>query len=146
MDDVLRPVPQKVTETDAHMLEINWNQSRRDLRQFAALWLPVFAAIAGSPRLAIAIWSGAAIVAVLGALRPQSIRPLFVGWMAAAYPVGWLVSHLVLGITYFGLFTLVGTAMRLFRYDPMDRGRASVPTYWKRRAERTDAALYFRQF
>ena len=135
------------------MLEINWNPSRRELRQFAGIWLPLFAAIAGtlsyragSTTVAVVIWSAAILGAVVGALRPQSVRALFVGWMVAAYPVGWLVSHVVLGITYFGLFTIAGIAMRLFRYDPLDRRVESAASYWRRRGERTAAASYFRQF
>jgi len=30
------------------MLDINWNPSPRELRQFAGIWLPAFAAIAGT--------------------------------------------------------------------------------------------------
>jgi len=134
------------------MLDINWNPSRRELRQFAAIWLPAFAAFAGAVvyrsggvATALVIWTVAGLIAIVGAAAPHRIKPLFVGWMAAAYPIGWTVSHVVLGIVYFVLFTFVGLIMRLFRYDPMDRtaGRA---TYWRSRGERTDPAAYFRQF
>jgi hypothetical protein len=134
------------------MLDINWNPSRRELRQFAAIWLPAFAAFAGiviyrsgGTTTAFVIWALAALIAVVGLTAPQRIRPLFVGWMAAAYPIGWTVSHLILGVVYFALFTFVGLLMRLFRYDPMDRSTAGT-TYWKGRSERTDSAAYFRQF
>lgn len=134
------------------MLDINWNPSRRELRQFAAIWLPAFAAFAGTliyrsgaTSAAVVIWTIAALIAGVGFAWPQRIKPLFVGWMAAAYPIGWTVSHVVLGIIYFGLFTVVGLLMRVFRYDPLDRA-GGARTYWKARPERTDAAAYFRQF
>ena len=134
------------------MLDINWNPSRRELRQFAGIWLPAFAAFAGAViyrsggiATAIVIWALAAQIAVIGVAAPQRIKPLFVGWMAIAYPIGWTVSHLVLGVIYFGLFTFVGLLMRLFRYDPMDRSTGGT-TYWRARTERPDAAAYFRQF
>ena len=133
------------------MLDINWNPSRRELRQFAGIWLPAFAAFAGSVVYrsggvigAIVIWTLAAVIAIVGLTAPQRVRPIFVGWMAAAYPIGWTVSHVVLGIIYFGLFTFVGLLMRLFRYDPLDRAARS--SYWKQRSEPASAAAYFRQF
>jgi hypothetical protein len=134
------------------MLDINWNPSRRELRQFAGIWLPAFAAFAGAViyrsggrTTAFVIWALAGVIAITGVAAPQRIKPLFVGWMAAAYPIGWTVSHVVLGVIYFVLFTFVGIVMRLFRYDPMDRSGGG-DTYWRRRSERTDAAAYFRQF
>ena len=134
------------------MLDIKWNPSPRELRQFAALWLPAFAAFAGAViyrsggvTTARVIWALAAAIAVVGVAAPHRIKPLFVGWMAAAYPIGWTVSHVVLGLIYFALFTFVGLMMRLFRYDPMHRSFCGA-TYWRARSERTDAAAYFRQF
>jgi len=134
------------------MLDINWNPSRRELRQFACLWLPAFAAFAGTviyrsggATAAVVIWTVAALVAAIGLASPQRVKPLFVGWMAAAFPIGWAVSHTVLAIVYFGLFTLVGLLMRIFRYDPLDR-TASRTTYWRPRNEPTSAVAYFRQF
>src|SRR5215208_4703637 len=100
------------------MLDINWNPSRRELRQFACLWLPAFAAFAGGVIYrsggvipAIVIWSLAAVVAAIGLASPQRVQPLFVGWMGAALPIGWTVSHAVLALIYFGLFTVVGLLM-----------------------------------
>ena len=134
------------------MLDINWNPSARELRQFAGIWLPLFAAFAGlviyrsgGVSTALAVWTIAAAIAGIGVVSPDWIRPLYVGWMGAAYPIGWVVSHLVLGIVYFGLFTFVGLLMRVFRYDPMDRSTRQT-TYWRARRERPEAAAYFRQF
>jgi hypothetical protein len=134
------------------MLDIKWNPSRRELRQFAAIWLPAFAAFAGAViyrsggvTTALVIWALAAAIAIIGVASPRRIKPLFVGWMAAAYPIGWTVSHVVLGLIYFALFTFVGLMMRLFRYDPMHRSFSGA-TYWRGRSDRTDAAAYFRQF
>lgn len=134
------------------MLDINWNPSRRELRQFACLWLPAFAAFAGTAiyrsggvTAAVVIWTVAALVAAIGLASPQRVKPLFVGWMAAAYPVGWTVSHVVLGIVYFGLFTIVGLLMRLFRYDPLDRA-TSRRSYWMERRAAAAPEAYFRQF
>jgi hypothetical protein len=134
------------------MLDVNWNPSRRELRQFAGIWVPAFAAFAGtviyrSGRIntAIVIWAIAALIAAVGLAAPQRVKPLFVGWMAAAYPIGWTVSHVILAVIYFGLVTFVGLLMRVFRYDPLNRaaGRGSE---WRPRNQPPSAATYFRQF
>jgi len=134
------------------MLDINWNPSPRELRQFAGIWLPAFAAIAGTliyrsggVWLAAAIWGVAALTAVIGVLRPRSVKGLFVGWTLAAYPIGWIVSHIVLGIVYFVLFTVVGLIMRAVRYDPLERSAVSG-SYWRQRPHHREATEYFRQF
>jgi hypothetical protein len=77
---------------------------------------------------------------------PPVRRPKFLAWMYAAYPIGWVVSHRVLAIIYFGLLTPIGTLMGVFGYDPMarrfDRAAAS---YWVERGRNRDPARYFRQ-
>jgi hypothetical protein len=134
------------------MLDINWNPSRRELRQFGGIWLPAFAAFAGTViyrsgkvTTALVMWAVAALVAVVAAAWPHRLKPLFVGWMAAAYPIAWTVSHIVLAVVYFAVFTVVGFFMRLARYDPLDRSDARA-SYWKGRPDSTDAAAYFGQF
>src|SRR5688572_23896016 len=102
------------------MLDVNWNPSRRDLRQFGLLWLPLFAGIfgyvlfrrTGAWTIPIAIWSVAGVAALVALAAPERLRPVVVAWMAAAYPIGWTVSHLVLGITYFVLFSILGLTLR----------------------------------
>lgn len=137
------------------MLEINWNPSRRELRQFATIWLPAFAALAGfvvasrsgSSNVAIALWSVAAASLMLGVAKPELAKPLFLGLTLAAYPIGWIVSHVVLGIIYYGLFTFVAVPMRIFRYDPLNRASdPTLRTYWLEREGGMDPGSYFRQF
>jgi hypothetical protein len=137
------------------MIEVNWNPSPRDLRQFAGLWLPAFALAFGiallrngaSWRAAETVWALAAAIAIVGALRPSVIRPMFVAAMALAYPIGFVTSHIVLGIAYFGVFTATGLIMRLVRYDPLQRQpEPAAETYWTQRPHQRAAADYFKQF
>ena len=138
------------------MLDINWNLSPRELRQFGLLWLPLFAAgvgyvvlrKTGAWPIPLAIWSVAGIGAVVALVAPERLRPFVAGWMAAAYPIGWTISHLVLGITYFVLFTIFGLTLRLVRYDPLNRRKSAGGrnSYWQLRADRRPAASYFKQF
>jgi hypothetical protein len=137
------------------MHEINWQPSRRDLRQFARIWVPLFAALAGSVvvfrygawNTAITIWAVAVAIAAIGVARPQLVKPIFVGLTIAAYPIGWTVSHVVLAVIYYGLFTTIGLIMRAVRYDPLQRRRGrSLGTYWMPHDQPPEPGAYFRQF
>jgi hypothetical protein len=137
------------------LLPFNANPTRRELRQFAGIWLPLFCVVVAAVlwKVGIAGTTAGFVAAaglatgVAGWLRPGLFRPIFVAWMAAAYPIGWVVSHLVLAILYFGVLTPIGLALRLLGRDPMarrwDRG---ATTYWTPHRQPDDDASYFRQY
>ena len=137
------------------LIRINKKPSARELRQFAALWLPLFLGLAGaaawrsghSPRVAGTLWVLGAALGILGWLRPLLFRRLYVGWMMAAFPIGWTVSYLVVTVIFYFVLTPVGVIMRLLGHDPLRRGfDRSVRSYWieRRPAERPER--YFQQF
>jgi hypothetical protein len=137
------------------MIDVNWNPSRRELRQFAGIWLPAFAALVGSAVLyrsgswttAFVIWGAAIAVGAIGLAVPAFAKLVFVSWMAAAYPIGWVVSHLILGAVYYLVFTPIGLIMRLSGRDALARAAdRSEKTYWVPHEPGRDAASYFRQF
>jgi len=78
---------------------------------------------------------------------PSLRRPMFVGWMYAAYPLGFIVSHVLLGLVYFGVVTPIGLLLRAVGHDPMTRRfDRSAKTYWIAREQTRDVRRYFRQF
>ncbi len=137
------------------LLEINRTPTTSQLRWFALLWFPLLAGVVGAAVghrtglwIAAAVpWGCAALVAVVGAVAPRAVRPLFVGLMVASYPVGFVVSHAVLAITYFAVLTPIGLLTRLAGRDPLrhrrDRG---AKTYWRRREPPSSVDRYYRQF
>ncbi|RMD81653.1 MAG: hypothetical protein D6815_11195 [Candidatus Dadabacteria bacterium] len=135
------------------MIEINWNPGRRELRQFAGLWLAVFGALGGWKLYASAAaagwpWLGAAVaVGLPGLVWPALVRPLYVAWMALAFPIGWTVSHLLLALIYYGVVTPIGLVLRLRGVDPMNRRfEPEATTYWVEHRTGDDKSRYFRQF
>jgi hypothetical protein len=136
------------------MLDVNWNPSRRELRQFAGLCLVFGAAVGGlilyrggSWSVALTIWAVAAMVAALGLASPTLMRPIYMGWMAAAYPIGWTVSHFVLAVTFYLVVTPIGLLLRLAGREPLGRRpHGSAGSYWIRHEPPRDAASYFKQF
>ena len=137
------------------MIEINWNPSTRELRQFAGIWFPAFWILVGglcgyktgSLPITAAIWSAAFVVSLVGYLWLPFMRVIFVGWMCAAFPIGWTVSYLLLAAIFFLVLTPIGLGMRLFGRDPMLRAfDRSANTYWVPHNPGGDPRRYFKQF
>ena len=136
------------------VVELTTNPSPRDLRWFGRL-LPVFVAVFGgvvwwrteSPTLGAAIWAVGGALSAGFALWPASRRRIYVAWMYAVYPIGWTVSHLLLGVIYFAVMTPIGLALRLCRRDPLERRfDRNAATYWVRHDPPSGVMRYLRQF
>jgi hypothetical protein len=126
--------------------------SSRMLRQFAGLWLIVFGAIAawrywhgqtGTSTIVLAV--AAAVVGVAGLMAPAVVRPIYSGWMIAAFPVGWTMSKIVMGLMFYLVFTPVGLVFRVMGRDPLKLRRTQPGSYWTRRTNASSGKEYFRQ-
>jgi hypothetical protein len=133
--------------------DIDFRPSTRTLRQFAVLWLLFFGGLAiwevmgrGDSVFGGLLALLAVTVAPLGWLRPQWLRLVYVGWMVLAFPIGWVVSRLVLAALFYLLFVPLGLAFRLARRDPLRLRRRSVETYWAEKPAIRDVRRYFQQF
>src|SRR5690242_2917146 len=128
--------------------------TERTLRQFAALWIVFFLALAawhgwwrGHASIGIALAVLAVTIGPLGLLRPAWIKPIYAIWMIAVFPIGWLVSLLVLAILYYGVFTPLAFVFRLIGRDTLQRlERPDAATYWRPKSEVQDAGRYLRQY
>ncbi len=137
-----------------HWSDIPWNPAPRLLRQFAGLWILFFVGLAGyqafwggHPSLTLPLLVLALTVGPLGLVRPSTIRYLFVGWMLLAFPIGWTVSHLMLGFLFYGIFTPVALGFKLAGRDVLHRRPApDRATYWTPKPAIVDMRSYFRQF
>lgn len=135
------------------MMEINWTPSRKELRQFGFLCLVFFGGLGAfyyyrnGLTLAVELLAGAAVVGgVLGALAPQLLKWVFVGWIIAVFPIGWTISHLLLGFIYFFIVTPIGLLLRALGNDPMTRAfDREAESYWSPH-EQAPVSRYFRQF
>jgi hypothetical protein len=76
----------------------------------------------------------AAVMAAITMMRAQWLAPLNRAWMKFGALLHRVVSPLVLGLIFFGLFTPVGMAMRAFGRDAMKRRfEPQAPSYWVKR-------------
>jgi hypothetical protein len=136
------------------MLDIQWHPTRKELRAFSALLIIFCAVVAGmilyrtgnSTLPAIIAAAGLAIGAI-GYIWPAFARPVYVAWMIVAFPIGWLVSHLLLASIFFLVFTPIGWLLRATGHDAMKRKKNdSQSSYWETRPTPRKPADYFRQF
>ncbi len=136
------------------MIAVNKDPSRRELRQFGGIWLVFFTAATGvywyrggTAEIALAVWGAAALAALAGLAYPPWMRLLFVGMSYLAFPIGWVISHLLLALIYYLVLTPIGLILKISGRDPL--GRRLDPTassYWVPLTEIKDAKRYFRQF
>lgn len=136
------------------LIQIDHNPSRRQLNLFGLIWLVFFGVVggialqkSGSLPATTVIWGLALAVPVLGWIVPAFMRVVYLGMAYAAFPIGFVVSHLILVIVYYLVLTPTGLVMRLFGYDPMNRRfDESTDTYWCPREQDDSLNGYFRQF
>jgi hypothetical protein len=135
------------------MIAIQWNPGRKQLRQFAGIWFPAFCALVGwsiARKTAhwhdVQIgWAIAGVISIAGVIFPPFIRPIFVGLILLTYPIGWLVSHVLLGLIFFGVVTPIGILLRCTGHDTLNLKPPQNPSMWKRPVGKMDATSYLRQ-
>lgn len=132
---------------------MNRNPSPRTLRQFGLVCLAV-GGVVSAMRIArgqatAATWIVAAlavIAGILGILSPPALRWPFVAWMYIAFPIGWLVSHALLAIIFFGMVTPIAIVFRAMGRDRLRLRIADPGSLWRQRSETPEMGHYFRQF
>ncbi len=132
------------------LVEINWNPSARQLRQFAGIGLLALPLLGyfWTHNLTVVGWLAAlaAVIALAGWFKPALIKPLFLGLTLIAAPIGMLLGELAMLLVYFGMFLPVGLVFRLLGRDELqlkaDRG---ATTYWQPKKQPKDVASYYRQ-
>ncbi len=136
-------------------IDLNLNPGRTDLRVFGAAALVAFGTLAalthwhwqGPEWLSVGLGALAVLSGLLALVAPAANRPLYVVLMIAVYPIGLVVSYIVLAVVFFGILTPVGLVFRLIRRDELRRRfDPDASTYWVDRPAVTDTQRYFRQF
>jgi len=137
------------------MIQLDLNPSSEKLRQFG--WTtPVMLLVIGlllrwRMGLPMAGLVGLCLVGLLvfvaSRVSPRLVRPVYVGLMLAGYPIGWVISHLVMVLFYFGVITPVGLIFRLLGRDMLHRRwDPRRETYWTEHPQCDSVERYFRQF
>lgn len=75
-------------------------------------------------------WIVGGILAAWALLAPETLRPVYRGWMAVGYVLGWINTRIILGLVFYLVVLPAAGMMRIFRKDPMARRfEAQAPTY-----------------
>ena len=110
------------------VLELDLDPSPRTLRWFGVL-LAVFCGLVSAllewrfdlVEAARIVRLAGVAVAVVYYLVPPIRKPLVVGWTMLFFPVGWVLSHVLLAAIYYLVLTPIALVMRLFGKDGMAR-------------------------
>lgn len=122
------------------------------LRQFAGLWLIVFGGLAlwrvwrgqtdGWTQL---IGAGALIVGITGLIAPRVVGPIYSGWMILAFPIGWTLSRVALGLVFLIGFVPLAVFFRLTGRDVLRLKRGQSASYWMPKPAARSGEDYLRQ-
>lgn len=136
------------------MIRLNRNPSSKVLCQFGLIWLLFFSLFSGllwyrtgAWEYALILWGAALAVAAVGFIHLPFMRLIFLGLSYLTWPLGWVISHLLLGGVYYLVLTPIGLILKMTGRDPMNRQlERSASTYWVEHPRVEPPARYFKQF
>lgn len=145
------------------LLELNLRPDAPTLRRFGFIALAGFGLLAlcayaevlvfgfglGPSRLAVS-GAFAAIGVTAGLLSlvyPAGNRPIWVVLTLVSFPIGFVLSHVVMVVLFFAVFAPIGALLRALGKDPIERGASQdAKSYWQQARPARNKERYFRQF
>ncbi len=147
----------------SQMVEMNLRPDARTLRQFG--WI----ALGGFGLLALLAWNGwlafaylgeasrasvalglavlAAVSGLFSLVHPKANLPIYLGLTIAAFPIGFVLSYVIMGTLFYVVIAPIGLVMRLFGHDPMERRiQRDAKSYWVDARPQRPRDSYFKQF
>ena len=136
------------------LIEINLSPSRSQMTwfgfimaSFCGLLGGIFFFFTAQLTVAYVLWTIGVVVAGLYYLSLAFRRPMYLVWMYAIFPLGWVISHLLFAVVYFLIITPIGGIMRLCGRDSMQRkSKDALTTYWVEHRTGKQLDQYFKQF
>jgi hypothetical protein len=79
-------------------------------------------------------WGIGFVILLMGLLRPTLLGPIHKGWMGMSFAMGLLMSHFILALMYYLVFTPVGLVMKTLGRDPLRlKHDQNAKSYWIKR-------------
>jgi hypothetical protein len=146
------------------LIEINWNPSPRQLRQFGFICLIALPLLGWLWSGGLKVWRwgvdlqagnlqavtwlaaiGAAL-ALMGCFCPRGLKPVFLALSLLAAPVGIVLGELAMLILYGAVFAPMAIAFRLMGRDALHRRfDPQAATYWRPKKQPKNVKSYYRQ-
>ena len=121
-------------------------------RKFGVFFTIVFAVAAAysyhtaNVSLAYVFITAASIFLLVTLIKSDALIPLNKLWMRFGLLLGMIVSPIVLGVIFFGLFTPIAMLMRLSGRDELRLKYAQKASHWISRGEPIKSESFKRQF
>ena len=137
------------------LIEINRNPKHKELRNFAIIALIASLVISlllyilkgvGIQWVIIIITAGFAIF-ISSFVSLKLTRIIYLGLILVTFPIGWVISMILLTAFYFLLLTPLAFFFRLLGRDPLSRRfDPAAKSYWLRRRQTENLDRYFHQY
>lgn len=145
------------------MVQLNLDPDADTLRQFGFIALGGFGLLAvlaytesllfafglGESRTTVAYALGGvgALSAFLSLVAPKANRPIYVGLSVLTFPIGFVLSYVIMGTLFFLLIAPVAIFFRVIGRDGLNRSYdASASTYWTDVRPNRGKESYFKQY
>jgi len=77
------------------------------------------------------LWLTGVLFLAIGMIRPLWLAPVYVVWMKFAFCLSWVNTRILLAVIFYAVLTPVSLAMKLLRFDPLDRAiNKHKASYW----------------
>jgi hypothetical protein len=132
------------------IVEINWNPTNRQLRQFGVICLfaiPLLGWIWGVELRTLG-WLGfvGLVLALVGVIAPKALKPVFLALTVVTTPIGMVLGEVVMLLVYMGVFLPIGMIFRLAKRDALQlKLDRQASTYWQPKQQPRDVSSYYHQ-
>ncbi len=141
------------------IVDFNPNPPPRQLRQFGLIATVALPAIGwlfcGRPTtdwsssqtgLITILTATGVLTGLMGWLKPTALKPIFLAAMIVTYPIGLVISEVILLAIFLLVFTPFAIVFRLIGRDALQRRiDRDADTYWQPKDQPKDVASYYRQ-
>ena len=108
-------------------------QQLKDFGLLIGIGLPLFVgwllpALSGHGFRVWTLWIGF-VALILGLFSPSTLHQPYKGWMAIGHALGYVNSHIILGIIFLLVLQPIALIMRAFGYDPLRKKKKNASTY-----------------
>lgn len=87
------------------------------------------------------------VLFILSRISTACIKPVYLVLIVVTFPIGWVLSHVLVAVFYYGIVTPVALVFKLIGRDPLHRAMdKDASTYWIPYDKERKPEDYFHQF